>query len=482
MSSALSERWRANLPKPAGQPALRPASPPSPEPASEPARQPLPVQTMPPATQRPDAAARARRELIDVKVKLHGQIIDEFNLALMDKISPEDLARQVKRFVGEYALRERLALNGKELDSFADEVLDEMIGLGPIEPLLKDPTVSDILINAHSSVFVERDGQLEETPVRFKDEAHLLRIIGKMVAAVGRRIDESSPMVDARLPDGSRVNVAIRPIAVDGPLVSIRKFAKRPISMERLVELGAIRPQMADVLKAAVRGKISLVVSGGTGSGKTTMLNALSSYISMRERLITIEDAAELQLQQPHVARLETRPPSVEGRGEIRQRELLKNALRMRPDRIILGECRGEEAFDMLQAMNTGHEGSMTTIHANTPRDALSRIEQMIGMAAASMSTTSIRGQIASGIQLVIQLQRLGDGRRRVVSVAEVTGMEGDVIQMQEIFRYVREGIDERQQVIGSFRATGVRPRFLQELKSQGIEVPLQTFDPSGPL
>jgi pilus assembly protein CpaF len=323
---------------------------------------------------------------------------------------------------------------------------------------------------------------LQLSPVRFKDEAHLLRIVNKMVAAVGRRVDESSPMVDARLPDGSRVNVAIRPVAVDGPLVSIRKFSKKPISMERLVELGALRPAMAEVLKAAVNGRISLVVSGGTGSGKTTMLNALSSYISPTERLITIEDAAELQLQQPHIARLETRPPSVEGRGEIRQRELLKNALRMRPDRIILGECRGEEAFDMLQAMNTGHEGSMTTVHANTPRDALARIEQMIGMAASNMSVTSVRSQIASGITLILQLQRMTDGKRRVTSIAEVTGMEGDVIQMQEIFRFAREGVDERGSINGSFRSTGVRPKFLGELQMQGVELPTQFFDPRASL
>ena len=420
-----------------------------------------------------------RSALVDEKVKLHGQIIDDFNLSLMDKVSPEDFARQVKRFVSEYALRERLTLNQKELESFADEVLDEMIGLGPIETLLKDPTVTDILVNTHASVFVERFGQLEPTPVRFKDEAHLLRIVNKMVAGVGRRVDESSPMVDARLPDGSRINVAIRPIAVDGPLVSIRKFSKRPYSMDRLVEVGALRQPMAEVLRAAVAGKISLVVSGGTGSGKTTMLNALSSYISPRERLITIEDAAELQLQQPHVARLETRPPSVEGRGEIRQRELLKNALRMRPDRIILGECRGEEAFDMLQAMNTGHEGSMTTVHANTPRDALSRIEQMIGMAANPMSAQSIRGQIASAIQIVVQLERLPDGQRRVTSVAEVTGMEGEVIQMQEIFKFVREGLDAQSRILGSFRATGVRPRFLSALKGIGIEMTGYHFDPT---
>ncbi len=421
----------------------------------------------------------ARSALVNEKVKLHGQIIDEFNLSLLEKVSPDDFALQVRRFVSDYALRERLALNQKELESFADEVLDEMIGLGPIEVLLKDPTVTDILINTHAAVFVERLGQLETTQVRFKDEAHLLRIINKMVAGVGRRVDELSPMVDARLIDGSRINVAVRPVAVDGPLVSIRKFSRRPYSMARLVEVGALRQPIADLLKAAVSGRISLVVSGGTGSGKTTMLNALSSYISKRERLITIEDAAELQLQQPHVARLETRPPSVEGRGEIRQRELLKNALRMRPDRIILGECRGEEAFDMLQAMNTGHEGSMTTIHANTPRDALSRIEQMIGMAATPMSAQSIRSQIASAIQIIIQLERLPDGQRRVTSVAEVTGIEGDTIQMQEIFKFVREGIDPQHRIQGSFRATGIRPRFLERLKGIGIDLPGQYFEPN---
>jgi pilus assembly protein CpaF len=417
--------------------------------------------------------------LIDEKVKLHGRIIDEFNLALLDKISSEDLARQVKRFVSEYVLTERIPLNQKELEAFTDEVLDEMVGLGPIEPLLKDPTVNDILINTHASVYVERFGQLEPTPVRFKDEAHLLRIINQIVAFVGRRVDESSPMVDARLPDGSRVNAAVRQIAIDGPLVSIRMFSIRPFSMVRLVEIGALRPQMAEVLKAAVQGRISIVVSGGTGSGKTTMLNALSSFISPKERLLTIEDAAELQLQQPHVGRLETRPPNAEGRGEIRQRELVKNALRMRPDRIILGECRGEEAFDMLQAMNTGHEGSMTTIHANNPRDALRRLEQMVGMAGMPMPLGAVRGQIASAIQVIVQLQRLSDGKRRVTSISEITGMEGDVLQMQEIFRFVKEGTEEGGGIVGSFRATGVRPKFLQDLRALGVDLPGNYFDPS---
>src|SRR5215813_5741812 len=376
-----------------------------------------------------------RPALLDEKLKLHARIIDEFNLTMLEKLPREELVKQVAAYVAAYVRTEKISLNQRELEIFSEEIVDEMTGYGPIEPLLKDPTITDILINTHKLCFVERFGKLQETKVHFKDEAHLLRIISKIVAGVGRRIDESSPMVDARLPDGSRVNVAIKPVAIDGPLVSIRKFAERALSMERLVEVGTIRPAIVDVLKAAVRGRISLIISGGTGSGKTTMLNALSSYIPADERLITIEDAAELQLQQIHVGRLETRPPNAEGRGEIRQRELVKNALRMRPDRIIIGECRGEEAFDMLQAMNTGHEGSMTTVHANSPRDALKRLEQMVGMAGLPMTVSSIRSQIASAIRVIVQLQRLSDGRRRVVSISEVTGMEGDVTQLQEIYR-----------------------------------------------
>ena len=323
---------------------------------------------------------------------------------------------------------------------------------------------------------------LSRCRVRFKDEQHLLRIINKIVSAVGRRVDESHPLCDARLLDGSRVNVAVRPIGVDGPLVSIRKFSKKPFNLNKLVEVGALRPPMAEVLAAAVKARVTTIISGGTGSGKTTMLNALSAFISEKERLITIEDAAELQLQQPHVGRMETRPPNIEGKGEIRQRELVKNALRMRPDRIILGECRGEEAFDMLQAMNTGHEGSMATIHANTPRDAISRLEQMIGMAGLPMTVASIRGQIASAIQLIVQLQRQSDGKRKVTSIAEVTGLEGDIIQMQEIFKYVRTGTAPDGTVQGHYQATGVRPRFLAHLANQGIKIPGSYFDPSQPL
>src|SRR5450631_3772604 len=361
-----------------------------------------------------------RPTLLGEKLKLHARIIDEFNLTLLEQLPRTDLVKQVNAYVANYVRTEKLSLNQKELEVFSAEILDEMTGYGPIEPLLKDPTVTDILINTHRVCFVERFGKLYETKVHFKDEAHLLRIIGKIVAGVGRRIDESSPMVDARLPDGSRVNIAIRPIAIDGPLVSIRKFSERPFTMDALVEVGSIRPQMVELLRAAIRGKISIIISGGTGSGKTTMLNALSNYIPVDERLITIEDAAELQLQQPHVGRLETRPANAEGKGEIRQRELVKNALRMRPDRIIVGECRGEEAFDMLQAMNTGHAGSMTTVHANTPRDALKRIEQMVAMAGVGMTGSSIRSQIASAIHLVVQVQRLPDGARRLTSVSEI--------------------------------------------------------------
>jgi pilus assembly protein CpaF len=420
-----------------------------------------------------------RPALLDEKLKLHERIIDEFNLASLDKLPREDLAREVRNYLGEYMRTERLTLNQREMQAFAEEIVDEMIGFGPIEPLLKDPTINDILINTHTKCFVERFGKLEETTVHFKDEAHLMRIVQKIVAYVGRRIDESSPTVDARLPDGSRVNVAIRPVAVDGPLVSIRKFSKKPFSMDRLVEMSTLRPPMADLLWMAVKGKISLIISGGTGTGKTTMLNALSCYIPPEERLITIEDAAELQLQLPHVLRMETRPPNAEGRGEIRQRELVKNALRMRPDRIIVGECRGEEAFDMLQAMNTGHEGSMTTVHANSPRDALKRLEQMVSMAGLSISPASIRSQIASAIRLLIQLVRLPDGRRRIVSVSEITGMEGEVTQMHEIFRFVKEHIDDQGYVHGTFKATGIRPTFLADLKHMGLELPTTHFDPN---
>jgi pilus assembly protein CpaF len=421
-------------------------------------------------------------KLLDAKVRLHRRLIEEINLSALEKLPEEEIRAHIQQIVTQYILVERLALNAQELNDFVSEILDEMTGLGPLEPLLKDPTISDILINGHENVYVERRGVLEPLPVRFKDEQHLLRIINKIVSAVGRRVDESHPMCDARLQDGSRVNVAVRPIGVDGPLVSIRKFSKKPLGLNKLVEVGALKPPMAELLAAAVKARVTTIISGGTGSGKTTMLNALSAFISEKERLLTIEDAAELQLQQPHVGRMETRPPNIEGKGEIRQRELVKNALRMRPDRIILGECRGEEAFDMLQAMNTGHEGSMATIHANTPRDAITRLEQMIGMAGLPMTVASIRGQIAGAIRLIVQLSRMSDGKRRVTSIAEVTGLEGDIIQMQEIFKYIRTGISPDGTVEGHFVATGVRPRFLSELVAQGIRIPGSYFDPTQPL
>jgi pilus assembly protein CpaF len=421
-------------------------------------------------------------KLLDAKVRLHRRLIEEINLSALEKLPEDEMRAHIQQLVTQYIVVERLALNTQELNEFVSEILDEMTGLGPLEPLLKDPSISDILINGHESTFVERGGLLEPIACRFKDEAHLLRIVNKIVSAVGRRVDESHPLCDARLLDGSRVNVAVRPIGVDGPLVSIRKFSKKPFNLSKLVDIGALKPPMAELLAAAVKSRITTIISGGTGSGKTTMLNALSAFISEKERLITIEDAAELQLQQPHVARMETRPPNIEGKGEIRQRELVKNALRMRPERIILGECRGEEAFDMLQAMNTGHEGSMATIHANNPREAISRLEQLVGMAGLPMTIPSIRGQIAAAVRMIVQLQRMSDGKRRVTSVAEITGMEGDIVQMQEIYKYVRTSTAEDGTVEGHFAATGVRPRFLSELAARGIKIPGSYFEPGKPL
>lgn len=421
-------------------------------------------------------------DFLTLKVELHRHLIDRFNLTALESASKEEILNEIRPIVREFVRARNVPLNARELDQLTSDTADEMLGLGPIEPLLKDDSISDILINTHKRVFIERRGVIEETAIRFRDEAHLLRVINKIVSAIGRRVDESAPMVDARLEDGSRVNIAVRPISVDGPLVSIRKFSKNPYSLERLMAFNSIRQPMVDLLRIAVQARKSILVSGGTGSGKTTLLNALSSYIPARERLITIEDAAELQLQQPHVGRLETRPPNVEGKGEVRQRELLKNALRMRPDRIIVGEVRGEEAFDMLQAMNTGHEGSMTTIHANTPRDAISRLEQMVGMAGMPMSHDSIRAQIASAIDVIVQTQRLSDGGRRVVSISELTGMEGNVVQVQELYHFVRRDVTAEGQIIGEFRATGIRPRFAQEAATLGHQFAKDAFNPQVPL
>jgi pilus assembly protein CpaF len=426
-----------------------------------------------------DAGAFAKRDArTELKVELHQRLLDLINLSALDSMSRQQIEAEVGDIVHEELAKQNHALNQVERKQLVGDVLDELLGLGPLEPLLKDPTITDILVNGCDQVFVERYGMLEPTPVRFKDEKHLLRIIQKIVSAVGRRVDESAPMVDARLADGSRVNAVVPPLAIDGSLLSIRKFAKIPIAMERLVEIGSVPPQVAEVLKAVVASRRNVLISGGTGSGKTTMLNAMSAFIDGRERIVTIEDSAELQLQQEHVVRLETRPPNIEGKGEIAQRDLVKNALRMRPDRIIVGEVRAGEAFDMLQAMNTGHEGSMTTVHANNPRDALSRVEQMIGMSGVDIPARSARAQIASAVNVVIQVGRLADGRRRLISLAELTGMEGDVVTMQEIFRFRQTGIDEEGQVQGRFEATGIRPRFLDQVMAHGISLSADLFRP----
>jgi len=430
----------------------------------------------------PAPVPASREKIMDAKVVLHRRMLEEFNLLALEKLPRQQLVEEIRKFVSDYVAKERLALNNAELEAFVGTLVDEMTGLGPLEPLMRNPDINDILINGPKNCFAEIKGVLQPIEIPFKDEAHLLRIVNKIVAAVGRRIDESNPMCDARMADGSRFNAAIRPIAIDGPLVSIRKFSKNKLSLERLVGFNALAPQMAVVLQHAVSARMTTLISGGTGTGKTTMLNALSAFISPKERVLTIEDAAELALQIPHVGRMETRPANNEGNGEVRQRDLVKNALRMRPDRVILGECRGEEAFDMLQAMNTGHEGSMATIHANTPRDAISRLEQMLGMTGMPMTVQSIRSQIASAIHIIVQLTRLSDGQRKITSVTEVTGMEGDIVQMQEIFRYRRTGTGPKNEVIGHFEATGVRPRFLEHLVAAGIRIPGDIFEPGIPL
>ena len=454
---------------------------------------PSPAETRPSAEPVAANDARAKAEtraavehdaaLLQAKLRIHGRLIDELDLSAIERLDETQLRGQVRGIVLDIIRRDdNLALSAVEEQAFADAVFDELTGLGPIEPLLKDDSIADILINGADQVYIERNGELEIAPVRFADNEHLLRIINRIVAAVGRRVDESQPLVDARLADGSRFNAAIAPIAVDGPLVSIRKFKKNPLTLEKLVGYGAMPRGVAEFLAGAVKCRASTIISGGTGSGKTTLLNALSSSISHKERLITIEDAAELQLMQPHVARMETRPPNIEGKGEIKQRELVKNALRMRPDRVILGEVRSEEAFDMLQAMNTGHEGSMATIHANNPRDAITRLEQMVAMGGLKISEEAVRAQIASAINLVVQATRMSDGSRKVISVAEITGMEGKVVQLQEIFVFERTHTDDNGKVHGQFKATGIRPKFLEEMNRRGVFMPSELFDPVRPL
>ena len=413
----------------------------------------------------------------DLKFTLHRKLLDKINLDALASMETQKLRNEVRSALTQLIDAEQTLLSAVERNQIVSEVLDEVFGLGPLEPLLQDPTVSDILVNTHKQVYVERKGKLDLTNVTFKDDAHLYRIIDKIVSQVGRRIDESSPMVDARLMDGSRVNAIIPPLAVDGPLLSIRRFGTDKLMPADLVSYQTMTQPMLQLLEAAVKSRLNVIVAGGTGSGKTTLLNALSAFISPRERLVTIEDAAELQLKQPHLARLETRPPNMEGTGAIRQRELLINALRMRPDRIIVGECRSEEALDMLQAMNTGHDGSMTTVHANSPRDAIARLEVMVTMATSNLSLVSIRHQISSAVDVIVQTARLGDGSRRVMCVTEVGHMEGDVVTLQDLFVFEKRGISPEGRVQGRFAATGIRPRFYEKVLASGIRLPAEVFE-----
>ncbi|ALJ14575.1 CpaF family protein [Sphingopyxis macrogoltabida] len=420
--------------------------------------------------------------LLLLKVQVHRELLDEINLAQLDKMSRAQIEAEAGDVITNILGRHQMALTAVERKTLVSNVLDELLGLGPLEPLLQDETITDILVNGHATVFVERMGLLERVGTRFKDERHLFRIIQKIASGVGRRIDESSPFVDARLPNGSRVNAIVPPLALDGSLLSIRKFSHIPINMAKLVEFGSVPAAIAEVLEGVVAARRNILISGGTGSGKTTLLNAVSSFIDERERIVTIEDSAELQLQQEHVARLETRPANIEGRGEVTQRDLVKNALRMRPDRIIIGEVRAGEAFDMLQAMNTGHDGSMTTVHANTARDALARVEQMVSMSGIEMSPRAARAQIASAINVVVQIGRLSDGRRRLLSLSEITGMEGDIVTMQDIFLFRMTGRDADNRVLGHFEATGIRPKFLDTLSAYGIELAPDLFRPDRPV
>jgi pilus assembly protein CpaF len=410
---------------------------------------------------------------------LHSQLLSRIDLNVMAAMKPERLREELGLLVERLLHETGVALNAPGRKQLVQDILDEIMGLGPLEGLLADPSVSDILVNGPHQVYVERNGKLVKTEVNFSDDEHLMKIIDKIVSRVGRRIDESSPMVDARLPDGSRVNAIIQPLALDGPLLSIRRFAVVPLTMSDLLTKRTLTPALAQLLSAMVRAKMNILISGGTGTGKTTLLNVLSASIPHSERIVTIEDAAELQLQQPHVVRLETRPPNIEGKGEVSQRALVRNSLRMRPDRIIVGEVRGAEVLDMMQAMNTGHEGSMVTVHANSPRDALTRLENMAGYGGVAMPQMAMRQQISSAIMAVIQIARLNDGRRKIVSLQEINGMEGDIITMQEIYHFNQTGIAPDGTVQGHFRATGVRPKFMGRLKSYGLEVPDETFDPT---
>ncbi|SDW05830.1 CpaF family protein [Nitrosomonas communis] len=415
----------------------------------------------------------------ELKSRIHEELLNRMDLAVMENLPQDRLLAEIKSLVERLLIEERTPINDSERQRITQDIQHEILGLGPLEPLLADPTISDILINTHRQVYVERRGKLEITDIHFANENHLRKIIDRIVSRVGRRVDESSPMVDARLPDGSRVNAIIPPLALDGSLVSIRRFAVVPLKVNDLISYKSMTPEVAEIISGLVKAKCSILISGGTGSGKTTLLNIMSSFIPPSERIITIEDAAELQLQQPHVVRLETRPPNVEGKGEVTQRSLVRNSLRMRPDRVIIGEVRGAEAVDMLQAMNTGHEGSMATVHANTPRDALSRVENMVGMAGLNLPPKAVRQQISSAIVAVIQVSRLPDGKRKILSIQEITGMEGDVITMQEIYTFEQTGVAADGAVQGHFRATGIRPKFADRLRVYGVALRDDLFDPT---
>lgn len=414
----------------------------------------------------------------ELRSRIHRKLLDRVDLAMMENMAPELLRAELKTLVERLLSEEAVAINDAERITLVRDIQHEVLGLGPLETLMADPTISDILVNTYNQIYIERKGKLELSDVRFESEAHLLKIIDKIVSGVGRRVDESSPMVDARLPDGSRVNAIIPPLAVDGAILSIRRFALTPLQMKDFIQYKSLTPEMAEVLEGLIKSKVNILISGGTGTGKTTLLNVLSGYIPSNERIITIEDAAELQLQQPHVVRLEIRPPNIEGKGEVTPRMLVRNSLRMRPDRIIVGEVRGAEVVDMMQAMNTGHEGSMATVHANTPRDALTRLENMMGMAGFNLPTKAMREQISSALSVVIHVSRLSDGKRKVTSIKEITGMESEIITMQDIFVYEQTGVAEDGKVLGHFKATGIRPRFVERLRVHGVQISDSLFDP----
>ncbi|MEL6126857.1 MAG: CpaF family protein [Pseudomonadota bacterium] len=481
-------RFQKGAAVPAEKPVVDPVQPPSPSIEIKKPEEAVPAPESPKLTRRaPKTAvntaemerdAKRKARLLDIRMEIHRKLLETLNLSILDKVGEAELRREISAISREGLREQGLVLNSAEMEQLNSDLYDEVTGLGPLEPLLKDETVNDILVNGHKQVFVERKGKLQITDTVFRDEKHLLRVIDKIVSAVGRRVDESNPYVDARLQDGSRFNALVPPCAVDGPLVSIRKFTKEKLSVDDLIGFGAFTEEMAAYLQAAVATRLNIIVSGGTGSGKTTTLNALSSFIDNAERIVTIEDTAELQLQQIHVGRMESRPPNVEGRGEVTQRDLLRNALRMRPDRIIVGETRGDEVIDMLQAMNTGHDGSMTTIHANSARDAVSRLENMIAMTGVEMPVTASRKQISAAVNLLVQASRLQDGSRRMVSITEVTGMEGEIISMQEIFKFQRTGLGEDGTIHGHFTATGLRSAFAERFKQWGYDLPNSIYTP----